>query len=241
MKRIKTQVVIFLLGIGYITTSKAQVIVSEKDQIGIGTETIQNHYKNLNFSPLVKKQDKKSRNTETKKQSFPINISVMHESTSVPFITSPIKYKYNPAILVGTEYLLKKKNKHDFHLSGNLGYYYHKNWESTLFSEIRIGYRYFIGRFSISTDIGLGYAHLFSLKPTYGFENGKFQEIKNYGRPTIQSSVSITPSYKLSKKINAAEIYLSYISVIQTSASATGGFHQFIGAGYKFYPFKNNN
>ena len=108
------------------------------------------------MSPTLNKRDKSNRNTETKKQFFPINISVMHESISVPFFTNPIKYKYNPTLLIGTEYLLKKKNKHDFHLSGNLGYYYHKNWESTLFSEVRIGYRYFLGRFSISTDIGIG-------------------------------------------------------------------------------------
>lgn len=175
-----------------------------------------------------------------KKQLFPINISVMHESISLPFVTSPIKYTYNPAILIGTEYLLKKKNKHDFHLSGNLGYYYHKGWESTLFSEIRFGYRYHIKRFSISPDIGFGYAHIFTPKPIYGFENEKFQKIKDKGRSAFQSSISITPSYRLAQKENSTEVYFIYTFTFQYPYSETNGYHQFIGAGCKFYPFKNN-
>lgn len=174
-----------------------------------------------------------------KKQLFPINISIMHESISIPFFRSPTKYEYNPSLLIGTEYVLKRKKKHDFHLSGNVGYYYHKNWESTLFTEVRLGYRYFIKRFSISPSIGLGYAHIFTTKPIYGYEDGEFQEIKNTGTSALQVSLSISPSYKLSKKTNSSEVYIPYTFAVQSSFSDTGGFHQFIGLGYKFYPFKN--
>ena len=54
MKITKTKVIIFLLGIGYITTSKAQGVGSEKDEIGIGIESIQNNYKNLKFVSYTK-------------------------------------------------------------------------------------------------------------------------------------------------------------------------------------------
>jgi hypothetical protein len=177
---------------------------------------------------------------KTKKQLFPISISLMHESISLPFVTNPIKYQYNPAFSIGTEISLKKKKKYDLHLSGNLGYYYHKDWESTLFTEIKFGYRYQIKRFSISPNLGLGYAHIFTPKPIYGFEEGKFQEIKDKGRPAFQSSLSIIPSFKLYQKENSAEVYLIYTFTIQYPYSETNGFHQFIGIGYKFYPFKNN-
>jgi hypothetical protein len=177
---------------------------------------------------------------KTKKQLFPISISLMHESISLPFVTNPIKYQYNPALSISTEFLLKKKRKYDLHLSGNLGYYYHKDWESTLFTEIKFGYRYQIKRFSISPKLGLGYAHIFTPKPIYGFEDGKFQEIKDKGRSAFQSSISIIPSYKLFQKENSAEVYLTYTFTIQYPYSETNGFHQFIGIGYKFYPFKNN-
>ena len=163
----------------------------------------------------------------------------MHESLSLPFVTNPIKYEYNPAFLIGTEFILKKKNKHAFYLSGNLGYYYHKDWESTPFVEIRIGYRYNIKRFSITSSVGLGYAHIFTPKPIYGFQDDKFQEIKDKGTSALQSSLSIIPSFKLFKKENSAEFYLTYTFAIQYPNSETKGFHQFIGAGYKFYPFKN--
>tara|TARA_B110000902_G_scaffold239064_1_gene287452 strand:+ start:1337 stop:1900 length:564 start_codon:yes stop_codon:yes gene_type:complete len=180
-----------------------------------------------------------SQNTEREKQFFPINISVIHESISLPFVTNPIKYQYNPAFLIGTEYMLKKKNKHDFHLSGNLGYYYHKDWESTPFVEIRVGYEYFIKRFSIGTDFGIGYAHIFNPKPVYGFEDGKFQEVKNKGTSAFQSSFSILPSFKLHQKDNSSELFFAYTFAIQYPFSETKGFHQFIGIGYKFYPIKN--
>lgn len=176
---------------------------------------------------------------KTKKQLFPISFSVMQETMSLPFVTNPIKYKYNPSLLISTEYVLKKKNRNDFHLSGNLGYYYHRNWESTLFVEIRIGYEYYLKRFSIGIDFGLGYAHIFKPKSVYSFEDGKFQKVKDKGTSAMQSSLSITPSFKLNQKENSAELFLAYTFAIQYPFSETKGFHQFIGIGYKFYPIKN--
>ncbi len=180
-----------------------------------------------------------AQHTETKKQFFPINIGIMHETTSVPFFSSPIKFKYNPALFIGSEYLLKKTNNYDFHLSGNLGYYYHKDWESTLFTEIRFGYRKLLNRFSINAELGVGYAHIFALKPIYKFTNKQFDEVNNNGLAAFQSSLSISPSFKLSQKENSAEIYIAYTFAAQYPYSDTKGFHQFIGLGYKFYPFKN--
>jgi len=178
---------------------------------------------------------------ETRKQLFPISISVMHESLSIPLITSPIKYSYNPAFLISTEYLLKKKDKHDFHLLGSVGYYYHKHWESTIFSEIKFGYRYYLKRFSISPNIGVGYAHIFSPKPVYQFQNGQFTEVKDKGRSAFQTSLSIISSFKLFQRENSPEIYLTYSFAFQYPHSEVKGFHQFIGIGYKFYPFNKKS
>lgn len=178
--------------------------------------------------------------TTAKEQLFPISISLMHESISLPFVSNPIKYSYNPSLLIGTEFLLRRREKHDLILSGNLGYYYHKNWESTLFSEIRFGYKYKIKRFSIHPNLGLGYAHIFTPKPIYGFEDGQFKQIKDKGRSAFQTSLSILPSYKLFKTENSPEIHIVYTFSIQYPFSETNGFHQFIGVGYKFFPFKNN-
>ncbi len=180
-----------------------------------------------------------SQKKDAKKQLYPLKISVMHESISLPIVTSPFKYDYNPSFLIGTEYLLKEGDNYDLHLSGNVGYYYHKNWESTVFTEIRFGYRYNLHRFSISSEFGVGYAHIFTPTPLYGFEDGKFQEITDYGRSAFQTTLSVTPSYKLSKKENASEIHITYTFAVQIPFSETSGFHQFIGVGYKFYPFKN--
>ena len=174
---------------------------------------------------------------EKREQTFPLHISVMKESISLP-VASPLKYRYNPAIIVGTEYLLKEKENHDFHLVGNLGYYYHKDWESTIFLNIGVGYRYNLKRWSIYPRLGIGYAHIFSSKPIYKFKGGQFRQVKDFGSPAGQGSFSLNTGYKLNKNDNSPVLYLTYMFTAQIPNSDFGGFHQFIGLGYQFFSFK---
>lgn len=47
---------------------------------------------------------------QSESQSFPLKISVLDESLTLPGLGS-LNYEYNPAIMIGTEYLLKTKRQ----------------------------------------------------------------------------------------------------------------------------------
>ena len=173
-------------------------------------------------------------------QNMPWHISLMKENISIP-IVSPLKYSYHPALMIGTEYVLKTNKNHDLHLFGNLGYYYHKYWESTPFLDIGTGYRHHIKRFSFYPRLGIGYAHIFRPTPVYKFKEGQFKKVKDFGSPVFQSSFSMNIGFKLNKKELAPKLYITYMFAIQFPYNDFGGFHQFIGFGYQFHPFKNKS
>ena len=173
----------------------------------------------------------------TIKQNFPINISILDESTSLPNFWF-LRYSYDPAIMIGTEYILKQKAKSDFHLTGNIGYYYHEDWASTLFILPEIGYRYHLKRWSFYARFGVGYSHSFATKPIYQFEEGAFRETNDLGNPAAMVSLSLNTSFKLSDKALAPEIYVTLMSSGELPFNNYTGVHQFAGVGYKFYPFK---
>jgi len=170
-------------------------------------------------------------------QSMPLKISVLDESISFPnfWFTN---YSYNPSLMVGTERILKTKKNHDWHLTGNLGFYYHKDWQTGIFVNSEIGYRYHIKRFSISPKFGLGYVHTFSPKPSYRFEDGIYTRVKDFGNATLMPSLSIELAFKLSKTEQSPELFLTFMETAEIPFRLYNGIHQFVGLGYKFYPFK---
>ena len=172
-----------------------------------------------------------------KKQSFPIHISVMDVSSSLPNFWF-LRYSYNPAGMIGTEYLLKEKNNHDFHLTGNLGFYHQEDWQTGTFLNSEFGYRQHLNRWNIYARLGAGYVHTFAPRPVYQFEGGQFQEVKDNGRSYFMGSVSLNVSYELSKKENSPEIYFTFMQSVELPFNRWAGAHQLVGLGYKFYPFK---
>lgn len=174
---------------------------------------------------------------EKKEQLFPIHFSVLNESVSFPNFDF-LKYSYNPSFMIGTEYLLKRKKNHDWHLTANLGYYYHKNWQVAGFINTEIGYRYKRKRWSFYSRLGVGYAHAFSTKPIYKFENGEFREAKNYGTPLFMGSLSVNIGYQVLKKEASPEIYFTYMSSVELPFNTYTGLHHFVGVGCKVYLFK---
>lgn len=180
----------------------------------------------------------KAQNEEKIIQTYPISISIMDESISVPNFWF-LRYSYNPAVMVGTEYIWKQKEKHDWHFTGNLGFYHHKDWQSAAFISTELGYRYNTKRWHFYSRFGLGYAHLFSPKPEYSFNNGQFEEVKTKGSPALMVSLSANVSYKLADRVSSPEIYFTYGLSVDIPVSIYTGFHQLVGFGYKFHPFSN--
>jgi len=173
------------------------------------------------------------------KQTLPLSISILDESISLPNAWF-LEYSYNPAIMVGTEYVLKQKPKSDWHLTGNIGFYYHKNWELAPFINSEIGYRYKINkRLNIQGRFGLGYLHYFAAKTVYTYQDGTFKEKTNFGSPTLMVSLSAALEYKLKQKSNSPVVFISFMSAAKVPFSIYSGLNQFVGIGYKFYPFLN--
>ncbi len=171
-------------------------------------------------------------------QNFPIKISVLDESISAPnfWFTG---YEYNPAVIAGTEYILSERKNSDWHTTANLGFFYHKQWVSSVFINSEIAYRYSPGRFSLSPKFGLGYAHVFALNPVYNIEDGAIKKINDYGTPRLMPSLSLELAFKLSKKEYAPSLFITFSESIEIPFNIFTGLHQFVGLGYKFYITKN--
>lgn len=173
--------------------------------------------------------------TQQEVTSFPIKISILDETLTLPGLGS-LNYKFNPAIMLGTEYILRKKNNHDWFLSANLGYYYHKDWQAAVFINSEIGYRYQFKRWNFNSKFGLGYAHAFSTKPLYENKEGVWQEAKNTGSPKFMPSIGFELGYQLTDEINSPEIFATYMLAIDVPTNIFSGFHRLAGIGIKFYP-----
>ena len=169
-------------------------------------------------------------------QSMPLKVSVLDESISFPnfWFTD---YSFNPAIIIGTERLLKEKGNHDWHLTGNLGFYQHKDWQNGIFVNTEIAFRHHFGRLSVSPKLGIGYAHTFSPKPVYRFDNGEYRQVKELGNPTLMPSLSIELAFKINKTEQSPEVFLTFMESAEIPFRFYNGLHQFVGLGYKFYPF----
>ncbi|MEM0999306.1 MAG: hypothetical protein AAGN35_19775 [Bacteroidota bacterium] len=171
-------------------------------------------------------------------QNFPIKVSVMQASVSPPS-AGAFRYPFNPAVMVGTEYILSEKGKSDWHLAANLGWFYHRNLQTGFLLNGEIGYRYRLGRFHVAPRLGLGYGHTFSTEPVYRLENSEPVRVKDYGNPTFLPSLSVALGYRLGDQTTSPEIFLTWQQMAEVPFVFFTGLHQFVGAGIKFHPFSN--
>ncbi len=196
--------------------------------------------KNLKYSFLIiglllSTQFAKAQENTT--QAFPLKIAVLDESIAFPNFAF-LSYSYNPALTIGTEYILTEKGNHDWHLAANIGGYYHKTWKSAIFLTTEIGYRYHLQRWNFSTHLGVGYAHTFESRPIYEPDgNGNFVQATNYGNPTFMPSAELQIGYELKNQAQSPEIYLTYRAAPELPFDYFTGLHHFVGVGFTCYPF----
>ncbi|MEM8527194.1 MAG: hypothetical protein AAGG68_21315 [Bacteroidota bacterium] len=173
---------------------------------------------------------------ERSKDPIPLKISILDESIALPNFWFT-RYSYNPAAMVGTEFILKEKEKHDWHLTANLGFYYHKDWQAAVFLNSEIGYRYHFGRFNAAARLGLGYAHVFATQPIYREVDGDFVAATDYGSPAFMPSLGVSLAYELKEQEYSPEVFLIFASQAEVPFNFFTGLHQMVGIGVKFYPF----
>lgn len=172
-------------------------------------------------------------------QSWPLRVAVMNESHALPNFDF-LRYSFQPAVMLGTEYTLCRDEKHDWYLTGNIGYYHHRRSQAAVFLNGELGYRQHFGRWDTGLQLGLGYAHTFYPGPIYRYEDGRLRATKDGGSPTIMPSLALHLAFRLHDSPSSPEIQLMMIQAIDIPFNEYNGLHQFVGIGLKTYPFEKN-
>jgi len=170
-------------------------------------------------------------------RSLPVQILLLDESISLPGF-SFLDYPYQPAFQLGTELSLKEGMKHDWHVAGNIGFYFHDDLRTAGFLNAQLGYRRTFGRFNASLAVGPGLAFAFAPQPVYVFENGTYQEGKNNGDLIFMPSGALNLAYRLRQAEKSPEVVFHYSLSLDAPFSVLPLPHLFVGLGLRFYPFK---
>ncbi|MEM7370488.1 MAG: hypothetical protein AAF587_17895 [Bacteroidota bacterium] len=171
---------------------------------------------------------------------MPWSIALMDESLSVPNFWF-LNYPLNPAIMIGTEYVINDHPRHDWVVAANLGGYYHKYSQTAIFLNSEVGFRYHLNRWNAQLRAGAGYAHTFYPGAEYRLIDGRPEKVNAAGAPTFMPSVSLGLGYRLSESEKAAEVSLLWMLAVDQPFSFYTGLHQLVGFRCTFYPFRSSN
>ncbi|MEL6669777.1 MAG: hypothetical protein AAFO91_06340 [Bacteroidota bacterium] len=172
------------------------------------------------------------------KPPIPIKITVLHQAIDLPGFRA-FKYPYKPAITLGTDYVLGQDNGRNWFISGDLGFYFHRDFRTAVFMRAGIGYQQQIRRFKLGLRATAGSALVFATEPVYAFENGEYIQARNSGQLVFMPGADISLAYELRKRANSPEVFLSYQIAIDSPFSPTAVLpHVFVGGGITFYPFQ---
>ena len=174
-------------------------------------------------------------------QSLPLSITLMDESPSLGnhwFLSFP----YHPAARVGTEHILRKFTYSDIYLAPNLGFWYDPRNEVGVHLNLDLGYRYRYGRWFITPRVGAGFLYRVILVPQYELKQGlnALEETSSSGLPYLMVAATVKIGLQLRKEEYAPELYLNLTQSFQAPFNFYSGYHQLVGIGLQFYPFKDS-
>lgn len=184
----------------------------------------------ISFSSLWSQED-------TLRQRYPLRIAVMDESISLPNHWF-LRYSYNPAIMIGTSYLLRQRPHYNWHLAGDVGFYHHKDWQSAVFLRAAIGYQHNWKRFSGSARLGLGYAHIFHPAPVYKPDGNRLEQQSDFGSPAFMPSLALHFTFRLRDDESSSAIGLIVMQAADVPFNIFTSLHQMVGLSYTLYPFQ---
>lgn len=165
-----------------------------------------------------------------------VEIAILDESINFPTFRS-FNYSYNPAFYIAYENILKEKKQHDWHLHTSLGFYYHRDWQFAPNLNIALGYRKHINRFNGFARLGVGYSHVFAAKASYNRDGSEWKQVKDFGSPRFQPSLTLGLGYQLKDAPYSPQIALVWSQSVDIPLNIFSGVHHFMGLSYKFYPF----
>ncbi|MFQ5641877.1 MAG: hypothetical protein ACE5IR_28205, partial [bacterium] len=155
------------------------------------------------------------------KEPFPLVIAVGTHTLSFPWHNKPLTFQFNPALIIGTEFM--HKNWKHFRISQpvNLGYFQHKYIESGLFLNTDLAFSYATG-FGLHADflLGAGYLHAFSRREVFELKNGEYEKVTDWGRPAAMISLAAALGYQFkSNRRFSFSPFIQYRWFVQTPFS----------------------
>ncbi|MBX9850935.1 MAG: hypothetical protein K2X86_04170 [Cytophagaceae bacterium] len=150
----------------------------------------------------------------------PITFSVFNNGTSLPGFGAlgVFSKTIHPGFHIGTYWLYKKGEKHEFFQTAKLGYFYHRFVQHGIQLYSEGGYRYITGS-GIYGEVllGAGYLHSFPDMQVFVFKDGKYKKKAPLGRPQFMISAGVGVGYDFEKKCDKPlRLYLLYQFWMQT-------------------------
>ena len=131
------------------------------------------------------------------KKPLPLVIAMGTHTLSFPWYNKPLTYRFNPALMVGTEFTHKQTKHFRFYQPVGLGYFQHEFMESGVFINTDLGFSYLTG-FGLHVDLllGGGYLHSFSRRELFEVRNGEYEKVTDWGRPSAMFSLALALGYQ---------------------------------------------
>lgn len=147
------------------------------------------------------------------KKDFPVNVSVLNESTSIPFtrfFTVPV----HPGMQLGTEFNYRNKSHSRLFQTANICYFYHNYLAQGVGLNSELGYEYRLkSGLAFTALLGVGYMHTFATTEEFTFKNGEYIKRADRGNARFYPSVSLDLGYYLKKsQVTSPKLFIRYQS-----------------------------
>jgi hypothetical protein len=128
---------------------------------------------------------------------FPMIVSGGTHALTVPWHLSPVTNRLNPALIVGTERMLKSGRHIQLYQTVNLGFFQHYWWMTGVFLNTELGVRQTLPLgFYADMRIGAGDMHYFWRRKTLELKDGSYVQATNWGKPSLMVPLSVGLGYR---------------------------------------------
>lgn len=127
----------------------------------------------------------------------PVVLSMGTHALTVPWYPGPISNGFNPAFMVGTDHSIRSGDHWSFFYAVNVGFFRNQWWMTGISLEPELGIgRSLAGGFHADLRLGLGYMHYFWRRKTLEFNEGRYEESRSWGKPSLILPLSATLGYR---------------------------------------------
>ncbi|HSG27556.1 MAG TPA: hypothetical protein VLA34_03675 [Candidatus Krumholzibacterium sp.] len=152
---------------------------------------------------------------------MPLVISAGSHSLTLPWYPGPVGERFDPAVTIGTERVLKDRDRWRLYHTGNAGYFQDKWWMTGIYLDTELGAGLYLP-LGLHADLrlGIGYLHYFSRRKTLELEGGRYVPSTDYGKPAAVFPMSLLIGYGGSRgRLTSISPFICAKWIIQTPFS----------------------